>query len=831
MKISRIVNLFGLTVLAAGFISISSAAVTPTRVGPVSQYGQLQAGKNSDGHGRIYGSCPSYSTSGNEVQVKGMSLYWSSAEAAATDFYTETAINTMVKDMKIEIVRFAMGVSESWDYGRGYLTGGADKQKKMLKAVVEAAVKNDIYVIIDWHSHQADNQTSDAVSFFSWAAETYGQYDNVIFEVYNEPTNISWSSIKTYADQVVSAIRQHSDNLILVGTPSWDQKPQEAIGNEVNDPKKNVAYTLHYYANTHCWEGNYSWGGGCEGTNGEKAMKAGLSVFVSEWGTGNADGSGTPDENRNAQWQKYINDHKLSWANWSASRIGEGTAAFEGGSNASSLTYTKSGSLVKGYLASNPSSYKACSATPASSSSSVASSSSSVPSSSSVKRVTVFELTSGNANQTVIAGDSINPIVYRYNDNVTGLKLSGLPTGFAGVLDSSARTYSIKGASEESLRDHEFTYTVAVTGVDSNTTATGKITIKHKPVTTSIEVVENATQTVVAGDSILPIVFRYQYLDSIAASGLPEGTINLQMDKSTKTITLAGAVKETLRDHEYTLKLDIFGPDNNASATAKVMVVAPKSSSSVESSSSVVSSSSEASSSSEEVSSSSAESSSSVESSSSEISSSSVESSSSQPKSSSSSVASSSSVPESSSSEPESSSSSVEESSSSTNVEVLVVGSVEQFAVPNGKFEEIVFRNVVTAVRNTYNLHFVTMTQSGNEYIVSATTVPDYFRSGEYADTLTINGEKYEIKLTVTEQTTFAAASVTSPVLLTVENRTLYVSGAEMVRLDVFDMQGRPVESFKQVKGSVSLENLRQGNYIVRVRAGSNSLIRRISIK
>ena len=231
MKISRIVNLFGLTVLAAGFISISSAAVTPTRVGPVSQYGQLQAGKNSDGHGRIYGSCPSYSTSGNEVQVKGMSLYWSSAEAAATDFYTETAINTMVKDMKIEIVRFAMGVSESWDYGRGYLTGGADKQKKMLKAVVEAAVKNDIYVIIDWHSHQADNQTSDAVSFFSWAAETYGQYDNVIFEVYNEPTNISWSSIKTYADQVVSAIRQHSDNLILVGTPSWDQKPQEAIGN------------------------------------------------------------------------------------------------------------------------------------------------------------------------------------------------------------------------------------------------------------------------------------------------------------------------------------------------------------------------------------------------------------------------------------------------------------------------------------------------------------------------------------------------------------------------------------------------------------------------
>lgn len=160
-----------------------------------------------------------------------------------------------------------------------------------------------------------------------------------------------------------------------------------------------------------------------------------------------------------------------------------------------------------------------------------------------------------------------------------------------------------------------------------------------------------------------------------------------------------------------------------------------------------------------------------------------------------------------------------------------MVGRIEQSATPNGEFEEIVFQNVVTAVRNTYHLHFVTMAQSGNEYVVSATTVPDYFRSGEYADTLTINGEKYEIKLTVTEQTTFAAASVTSPVLLAVENRTLHVSGAEMVRLDVFDMQGRPVANFKQVKGSVSLDMLRQGNYIVRVSAGSNSLTRRISIK
>ncbi|MBR4006808.1 T9SS type A sorting domain-containing protein [Fibrobacter sp.] len=68
-----------------------------------------------------------------------------------------------------------------------------------------------------------------------------------------------------------------------------------------------------------------------------------------------------------------MNKHKLSWANWSASYINEGTAAFQDGSNKNSLQYTTSGNLVKGYLATNPTSYTACKAnvTPESSSSSV----------------------------------------------------------------------------------------------------------------------------------------------------------------------------------------------------------------------------------------------------------------------------------------------------------------------------------------------------------------------------------------------------------------------------------------------------------------------------
>ncbi len=341
--------------------------ITPTRVGPVSQYGQLMTGKNSQGQGRIYGSCEGVKD-GAEVQVRGMSLYWS-LMPQAMEFWTEEGVSTMVRDMNIQIVRAAMATKASDDWKgewngiqlKGW-EGDKTNQTNFVKKVVEAAIKNDIYVIIDWHSHTAHQQTESAKEFFKEMAETYGKYDNVIFELFNEPQKISWSDVKNYADQVIQVIRQYSDNLILVGNPEWDQNPHQALGNEVTDSKKNTAYTFHYYANTHKWEGSSDkWVS--EGARAEQAINGGLSVFISEWGTGNADGSGDPDQGCNQcnqKWQNFANKHKLSWANWSASKIEEGTAAFLPSSTNTSLQYTTAGNLVKSYLATNPTSYTKC---------------------------------------------------------------------------------------------------------------------------------------------------------------------------------------------------------------------------------------------------------------------------------------------------------------------------------------------------------------------------------------------------------------------------------------------------------------------------------------
>jgi len=302
------------------FFSLSTyAAISPLKTGPVSQYGELITGKNSMGKGQIYGSCLG-TINNNEVQVKGMSLFWSIAADVGAPFWNASTINRLVSEMNIQVIRAPMGVDEDWQSGN-YFTNTPYYQG-LMDAVVETAIKNDIYVIIDYHSHKAENNVNNAKLFFQTMAQKWGQYDHVIFEIYNEPLDISWNTIKNYADQVIPEIRKYSDNLIIVGTPNWDQKPQEAINNPIN--QENIAYAFHYYAGSHYIN--------TEGKNAINAMNAGLSVFVTEWGTVNADGDGNVS-NSNDDWQSWMNEHKLSWANWSVSNKTEGASIFNSNVN------------------------------------------------------------------------------------------------------------------------------------------------------------------------------------------------------------------------------------------------------------------------------------------------------------------------------------------------------------------------------------------------------------------------------------------------------------------------------------------------------------------
>lgn len=235
------------------------------------------------------------------ISLRGVSFGWHNWWPR---FYNKEAVKWLHNDWSATIVRAAMGVDAD---DNSYLKSPKDSKAK-LEAVVNAAIKEDIYVIIDWHSHNI--HTKEAVAFFSEMAKKYGKHPNVIYEIFNEPEKQSWEEVKTYSEEVIKAIRKHDpDNIILVGNPSWDQDLHLVAENPIKG-YDNLMYTMHFYAATH-----QKW----LRDRVDEAMKKGIPVFVSESAGMEATGDGPLNL---VAWQEYIDwmeEKKISWVTWSVS--------------------------------------------------------------------------------------------------------------------------------------------------------------------------------------------------------------------------------------------------------------------------------------------------------------------------------------------------------------------------------------------------------------------------------------------------------------------------------------------------------------------------------
>ena len=70
-----------------------------------------------------------------------------------------------------------------------------------------------------------------------------------------------------------------------------------------------------------------------------------------------------------------------------------------------------------------------------------------------------------------------------------------------------------------------------------------------------------------------------------------------------------------------------------------------------------------------------------------------------------------------------------------------------------------------------------------------------------------------------------------SSISMQLAGRTLFVTGSKTAKIDVFDMQGRPIFSDENNKGVFDLSTIAEGFYVIRVQSGFSSLTKRVSIK
>ena len=258
------------------------------------------------------------------VVLNGMSYGWSCFHPR---FFTAGVVNTLAKDWNCSVIRAAIGIEPKG----GYIEDSAASMR-LVTTVVDAAIKEGIYVIIDWHSHNIN--LKEARTFFKTMATKYHDYPNVIYELYNEPDYETWAQVKAYSIDLISTIRAvDSNNIILVGCPHWDQD----INLPAEDPIvgfHNLMYTMHFYAGTHKqWLRDRT----------DAAIAKGLPVFISESAGMDASGDGKIDYE---EWNKYIQwmeAKKLSWITWSVSDKDESCSVLN--KSADSNGYWKNGDL------------------------------------------------------------------------------------------------------------------------------------------------------------------------------------------------------------------------------------------------------------------------------------------------------------------------------------------------------------------------------------------------------------------------------------------------------------------------------------------------------
>jgi hypothetical protein len=240
-----------------------------------------------------------------------------------------------------------------------------------LKANVDAALQNGLFVVIDWHVigfpdgyYQKAGYEDDppdlydssfqlAKDFWMEMAKTFGRDGRVLFELWNEPlfkrddfyppAGQKWPQLKPYLRQLVEIIRRRSDNVILVTSNGWAYDLR-GIRNDLL-AGKNIAYAWHIYAGQ---EENdaAAWARALD------RLDTVAPVIVTEWGFQRKTREhfrGTPESFGNRFVRDFLEAkhlHSIAWCwhpEWTPAMLQKDWK-----------TPTEMGAFVKRYLGSNP---------------------------------------------------------------------------------------------------------------------------------------------------------------------------------------------------------------------------------------------------------------------------------------------------------------------------------------------------------------------------------------------------------------------------------------------------------------------------------------------
>lgn len=242
---------------------------------------------------------------GDRLILRGVSthgMHW----GEMTPFVNKTAFQNLRDEWGVNLIRLTSYVTQG-----GYTQGSKELLDECIQKGVKYAKELGMYAMIDWHIHAENpNATvSDAKKFFQMYSKKYAKYNNVIYEICNEPTNTPWKDIKKYAQKIVKIIHANDpDAVIIVGTNTWSQDVDEVAANGGKLSGENIMYSVHFYAGTH---------GKSLRDKVRTALKAGTPVYCTEFGICDSSGNGSISVKEANKWISFFEENSISYTCWS----------------------------------------------------------------------------------------------------------------------------------------------------------------------------------------------------------------------------------------------------------------------------------------------------------------------------------------------------------------------------------------------------------------------------------------------------------------------------------------------------------------------------------
>lgn len=288
-------------------------------------------------------------TEGNRIlNSKGETVRLRGVNAASMEFTSDgqghilKTVNVAIQDWHVNIIRLPLA-QDRWFGKAPEQTNGSDAYRALVHQVVDACASQGCYIILDlhwsdcneWGTNIGQHSLPDlnSVEFWKDFAPVYANNPAVLFDLYNEPHDVTWDQWlkggritdrpngrrsgrpRTYdavgMQQMLDTVRATgAKNVVIAGGLDWAYDFSGILdGRQLSDPTGyGVIYANHCYDNKH--DSVDAWIAKME------QATAKLPVIVSEFG-------GSSGPSREVHWDNWLlhvlqalDDHQWSYTAW-----------------------------------------------------------------------------------------------------------------------------------------------------------------------------------------------------------------------------------------------------------------------------------------------------------------------------------------------------------------------------------------------------------------------------------------------------------------------------------------------------------------------------------